>query len=476
MAIVGRRAEQASLRSFLESDEAEFVAVYGRRRVGKTFLIRETFGNDFTFYATGLADGKKPEQLASFADALKAYGGSGPAPTSWFEAFVALRDLVKESTRPGKKVIFLDELPWFDTPKSGFLTGLEWFWNSYASARHDVVLIVCGSAASWIARKLFRNRGGLHNRVTQRIHLEPFTLAECAEFFAGRGVELNRYQIAEYYMVFGGIPYYLRLIKKGLGLAQNIDRLCFGDAAPLADEFQEVLGSQFRDGERHARVIRALATKTAGLTRDELIAATGLAGGGNFSQVVEELEVSGFIRSYRPFGRAKKETLYQLVDFFSLFASKFMGRKAADDGGWATFAHTPAHSAWTGYAFEQVCLAHLPAVKRALGISGVATSVGSWRSARGARPGAQVDLVIDRADGIINLCEIKYANDDFVIDTAYATQLRNKRAALAAAAARHRPTARKAIHLTFITTYGVAHNAHWNDIQSEVTLSDLFTP
>ncbi|MDR1806390.1 MAG: ATP-binding protein [Propionibacteriaceae bacterium] len=470
MRLVGREDEQRQLREYAAADEPDFVVVYGRRRVGKTFLVREVFDDRFTFYATGLMGGSKAEQLAEFNRALNRYGTREfPPAADWLTAFWQLRDLVEADPRLGKKVIFLDEMPWMDTPKSKFLMGLEAFWNGWASGRADILLVVCGSAAAWITRKLFRNRGGLYNRVTHRIWLRPFTLQETEALLAARGIVFSRLQIAETYMVFGGIPHYLCQLERGLSPAQNVDRLCFARGAPLRDEFDQLYASVFAQAQRHVDVVEAIGRKNRGLTRDEIIAATRLTDGGSLSRVLDELERSDLLRRYYGFGKRERDSLYQLSDPFSHFALRFLRSGAVtDENYWANDDTSGARNAWRGYAFEQVCLAHLPQIKAKLGISGVATTTASWLGQRDGQK-AQIDLVLARRDGVINLCEMKFADREYEITKAYADRLRQQRWAFAD----HAPKS-AALHTTLVTPYGVKRNIHWSEVQAEVTLDDLF--
>lgn len=471
MKIVGREKEQAILRRQVQSDKPEFVAVYGRRRVGKTFLIKEYFSNSFTFYLTGLANVDTQKQLLNFNASLNQYGKvEYPVAETWLEAFRQLAHLLQQSSQKGKKVVFLDELPWLDTPRSGFVSALEHFWNGWASARPDVLLIGCGSATSWMINKLIKNHGGLHNRVTQQLYIEPFTLGECEEFYAHNKIVLGRQQIVESYMMLGGIPYYLSLIDKSLSLAQNIDELCFAGTGTLWEEFSNLYASLFRHSEHHVKVVEALGKKSKGLTRAEIIAGAKLPDGGTLSKTLEELEQCGFIRKYRSFDKKSKYTLYRLVDFYTLFYLNVIRRhRNSSRNLWPSTGGQARQIAWSGYAFEMVCLAHVEQIKHTLGISGVLTSVASWRSS-GAEPRAQVDLLIERNDHIVNLCEIKYANTEFVIDRKYDEVLRNKREAFI-----RETKTRKTVHLTMITTYGVKQNEYSGLVQSEVTMDDLFT-
>ena len=355
-------------RRLAKTGASEFVAVYGRRRVGKTFLIREAFNNKFDFYMTGMANVSLATQLSNFHLTITKYDSAGlianPA-SNWLEAFHQL-SLILEKQPKTKKVIFLDELPWLDTAKSGFIQALEYFWNSWASARKNILLIVCGSSASWMINTLIHNKGGLYNRVTHRIKLEPFTLYECEQYFKSRSVAYtDKYQLIQLYMVMGGIPFYLKQVDTTMSAAQNINKMCFHPQGILFDEFDILYRSLFNKSANHIAIIEALSKKAKGLTRDELISFAKTPGGGATTRILKELEESNFIRKYNFFGRKEKNSLYQLTDFYSLFYLKFIkSKEALDENHWLTGLTTPKQHAWAGYAFEQVCLAHLPQIKK----------------------------------------------------------------------------------------------------------------
>lgn len=466
--LIGREKEIKKLNYSLSSDKSEFVAVYGRRRVGKTFLIRQVFKKQLVFQLTGLANAGKRDQLSQFhADILKYFPeqeGLLPAK-DWFVAFRQLIGVLEKHTASQKKVIFLDELPWLDTRGSKFLSALEHFWNSWASAREDILLVVCGSAASWMVKNLLNNRGGLHNRITDRIKLEPFSLAETEAFFKRKNVVFERYQIILIYMVFGGIPYYLERIRPDLSATQNINELCFERLAPFRSEYNNLYTSLFNKADKHIAVIEALATKKKGLNRMAIIKATKLTNGGGLSKVLKELEESSFIRRYRAFGKKEKDSLYQLTDLYSLFYLNFIKQSSPDDESFWLNAHeSPMYRTWSGYAFEMVCLHHIREIKQALGISGVQTSIASWQSAK-----AQIDLVIDRKDQVINLCEMKFSIKPFTIDKKYAANLRNKIGTF-----REETDTKKAIFLTMLTTYGLAKNQYAGMVQNDLTMDILF--
>ena len=472
--LTGRKKELETLKSLLNSNKSEFIAVYGRRRVGKTFLIRSAFNQQFTFQVTALANATLSQQLTNFYVALqKVYPAiEHSASTDWFSAFQQLIAYI-EGKKEDRKIIFFDELPWFDTQASGFIQALEHFWNSWASARNDIILIVCGSAASWMISKLINNKGGLYNRVTKRIKLAPFSLHECELFLQSKNTVLDRYQIIQLYMAFGGIPFYWDEVMPGKSAAQNINEICFSENGLLRNEFPNLFRSLFNNYHKHEAVINALTQKAKGLTRDEILNLTGLPNAGSTTKVLQELEESGFIRKYTPFGKKSRNSLYQLNDFYSLFYQRFIKNSlSVEQDNWLTYIDSPKYRIWSGYAFEQVCLYHFTQIKQALGISGVQTSVSAWRS-KSKTEGAQIDLVIDRRDQVINLCEMKYSINPFAIDKKYAEELRDK-----AGIFKSETNTRKSVFLTMITTFGLKSNNYstgliQNDLKMDILFADI---
>lgn len=470
--IIGRKKELNLLDSLKSKESPVFLAVYGRRRIGKTFLIRQGFDNQFDFYLTGMSNVSLSQQLANFHAALLKYNpqaNDNEPAHDWFTAFQQLSSLL-ESRGKQKKVIFLDELPWLDTPQSNFVSALEHFWNSWASARNDVILIVCGSAAGWMINNLINNKGGLHNRVTDHIKLEPFTLNECEEFLKYKSANFDKYQIVQLYMVLGGVPFYLEKIDPKQSAAQNINRLCFEKSGALRTEFDNLYTSIFDNAGKHIAIIESLSKRARGLTRGELIKDTKLTTGGSITKILLELEQSNFIQKYVSFGKKEKNSLYQLTDFYSLFYLKFIKKASIlDENSWINGLDSPEQRAWSGYAFEQVCLAHIKEIKHALGISGVQTMTSSWiGSSTGG--GVQIDLVIDRRDHVINICEMKFSINNFKIDKKYAEELRNKIGVF-----KEETKTRKAIFLTMITTFGLNKNDYSSSlVQNDLTMDVLF--
>jgi AAA+ ATPase superfamily predicted ATPase len=461
--IVGRAAEKAALQYCLESKKPEFLAVYGRRRVGKTFLIREYFGENIVFAFTGSAKQDKTLQLANFAEAAQEYGLKTEGPINdWREAFRIVKQAIRDSKKE-KKVVFIDELPWLATHKSDFIPALEYFWNSFGAARQDLLLVVCGSATSWIIDHVIHEHGGLYGRVTKQLFVEAF--------FASRGIVLNRYQIAELYMILGGIPYYLDYIEKGISPARNIDKMFFAKRPPLEREFQDLYASLFRKPEKHLLIVEALGENTAGLTRDEIVARTAILSGGQLTKTLRELEQCGFIEATWNFAWKKKEEYYKLIDFYTLFYLKHIrGNRSGDAHFWQNKNRKGEQLAWYGLAFERLCKAHVSQIKQKLGIAGVSTRVSTWRSRHGD-PAVQIDLVIDREDNIVNLCEMKFSVKTYSIEKDYDMKLRMR-----AETFREETGTKKALHTTMVTTHGISRNAYYGEVQAEVTLDDLFVP
>ena len=427
---------------------------------------------------TGLKDANLADQLENFSDTLAdTFKPPLPLerPTKWIQAFRQLAHFIEADTRASKKVIFLDEFPWLDTPKSGFLQAFDHFWNNWASKRDNLIVVICGSAASWMIQHIVRNKGGLHNRLTRRIRLLPFNLHETERLLKQRGVVLERHKILELYMALGGIPQYLMDVRKGESPAQTIDRLCFTPEGWLRLEFNDLYPALFDNAEKHISVVRALGNKPTGMTRLELIEACEISSGGSITTMIDELVQSGFISEYVPYGKTSRNIIYKLTDEYTLFYLKFIeGSKSMGGGTWLTKSAGASYISWSEFAFENICLKHVPHIKKALGIAGVYTEHSIWRySPKPGDPdadGAQVDLLFDRNDRCINLIEIKYSSKDFTIDKKYAEELRNKRWIF-----QERTKTKKSVFLTMLTTYGVKINEHYlGVVQNQVTMAALF--
>lgn len=470
---VGREAETQKLHEIMEADEPTFLAVYGRRRVGKTYFLKQKLNPWLVFEMSGLYKGTNKQHLNEFAQKLavaKKISVPIATPASWLGAFKLLITALEEMPKKKKKAIFFDELPWLNTPKSGFLTGLEYFWNSWASLRSDIALVVCGSAASWMIKHVVRNKGGLHNWITHQIKMQPFTLSETETFVTQVNSGLDRYQMLQLYMAFGGIPHYLMEVKPGKSATQIIDEVCFSPQGLLKDEFTALYESLFSNASVHIQVIRALAKKHIGMSRSELIAATGLPNAGSTTRVLEELEESDFILKTYPFGKLKRDALYRVADLFSLFYIRFMeSGKTTGSGSWLKASQTPAAKTWAGYGFESLVMLHLQQVKQALGISGIYTESTSWQQ---KEPGAQIDLLIDRADYVINICEMKFASIPYSLTNVEVEKMNNRILVFKKAT-----QTKKAIWPVLISPFGCDNAQKWPGVfPSILNLHDLFKP
>lgn len=468
--IVGREAERKLLQRYQESEKSELVALYGRRRVGKTYLIRCTFRDEFDFSFTGMYETSKSLQLRRFAKQL----GVDETPKDWFEAFDLLRDhliALKKKTL----TVFLDELPWMDTRNSHFLEAFSMFWNTWPMGTSLLKLYVCGSSTSWMLNKFIGDKGGLYGRTSRTIYLRPFTLRETGQYLtAVKNFTLTHRQILDIYMIMGGIPYYLDMLDPELSVNRNIDELFFASNAPLRAEYEFLFRSLFSNSDRYRKVVEILSQKLKGMTRKEILE-TLKSDGGSLSKVLEDLSACDFIRSYSAIGKKNKSCIYQLTDLFCLFHIRFVTHEREQDEHYWTNLPEGMKNAWSGYAFEQVCLHHIPQIKNKLGISGVFSNVFSWNSGPftdddGTKwNGGQIDLLIDRRDDVINICEIKYSSEQYVITKDYEHHMMDRISLF-----RHCTHTRKSLVNTFITTYGVKKNIHSTSIQKEVTMDDLF--
>lgn len=471
---VGRIEEKKILEKARLSQEAELVAVIGRRRVGKTYLIRSAYKNHIKFEMTGIQNGSLAEQLQHFTNRLNFHVKPTipfQVPANWLDAFQVLSVYFDSVNLAEKIVLFFDELPWIATRRSGFLKAFGLFWNSWAS-QNNVVIVICGSAASWMIQKVVRDKGGLHNRITKRIQLEPFNLAETQAYFNSKSFNLDPYQIVQIYMALGGIPHYLKEVTGGQSAAQNIDRIFFSRGGFLKEEFSLLYPALFENSEQHVKIIKLLGAKWQGLTRKELIEEGKFSDGGSVSKILEELIYSGFIKTFYNYGKRKKGVIYRLMDEYSIFYLKFIENKRLEEKGmWKKFSQTQTYKIWTGFAFENVCLKHISQIKKALGISGVYSETSTYLSKQvEGRSGIQIDLLVDRNDHVINLFELKFYNSDFRISKDYAKELRTKRTTF-----KENTKTRKQIFWTLITTFGLEVNEHSIGLIDQVlTMDALF--
>ena len=475
--IIGREKELEILDKLLNSKTAEFLAIYGRRRVGKTFLIHEFFKSHMVFSFSGSFEVSTEVQIGNFfREYIRFTKGQRETekPKDWSTAFSYLTDYLYtlQGNSRKKSVIFIDEMPWLDVPKSGFVSALEYFWNQHVSKMNHVLLIACGSAASWMQKKLLKSKGGLYNRVTRRIKLEPFNLYETAAFCKQKRLRFSQYQIIQLYMIMGGIPFYLNELYPGKSVTQLIDEICFSSTGLLSNEYEQLYYSLFKNADNHISIIEALSDHPYGLLRNQLVKKSELPDGGTFTRTLEELLESGFIIKYRPFHKKQKDSLYRLIDLYSLFYLRFIKGNVSDRvNTWQRLSSESRFTAWSGYAYENICMLHTRQILTKLGLSGTITQISSWHhKGNDEIPGAQIDLLIDRKDGFINLCEAKFSNKEYIITKDYATNLRQKRVVF-----EHVTKTKKSVVTTLISTYPAIQNKYYlEEIHSEVGMDDLF--
>lgn len=474
MRIIGREDEIDRLKRYFESGRPEFIALYGRRRVGKTFLIEHLYGAKTAFSVTGVIEGTRDDEMTVFHNALVKAGYDGPVPGNWYKAFAALRQIMEKCIRRGRRcIIFIDELPCFDTPSSRFVKAFGDFWNDWCLGHDEVMLIVCGSATTWMIKNIIDSHGGLHNRMTHELHLHPFTLAETEKYLRSNGVSWDRLSILQLYSIFGGIPYYLSLIQNDESLCGAIDRLLYSGDGELKGEYERLFKSLYRSPEPYIKVMDIICRKKSGLTRDEISEAMKSTDNGHLSEYLDNLEKCDFIRIYHvkdSKGRKLKKTggIYQVMDFFTIFHHSFLSSPTTDRNYWSNHIGTPVVNSWYGLAFERVCMYHIEQLKKALGISSIGVEYYSWRSSV-SRPAAQIDLVIEGANRVINVCEMKYSESEYAITKSEDLKIRNRVGAF-----RMETGTRCSVFPILITTYGLQRNSYSGNMKKVIVMDDLY--
>ena len=474
--MIGRKQESEELNRIYNRNKAELVAIYGRRRVGKTYLVDETFEGRITFRHAGLSPADEDSkgllklQLEHFYNSLDIQGMEKcEKPTSWLEAFLLLEKFLLAKDDGSRQLVFLDELPWLDTPKSGFIRAFEAFWNTWGCHRKNLMVIVCGSANSWIQDKLINNHGGLYNRVTYEMKLSPFNLNECEQLYKEYNVNMSRYDIAQSYMIFGGIPYYMGYINPKMSLAQNVDNLFFNRDAVLRDEYNKLFASIFTNPDVVKKIVSLLYTRNAGYTRKEIVEKLKITDGGSLSKNLNALISSDFVIKYVPFGFSKREEHYKLIDPFCIFYLHFIEGQKNGEKFWQQNVTSASISSWRGFAFENVCFNHIEQIKFALGIPAVISETSAWSKKEDDTDGVQIDLLINRNDNVINMCEIKYYSGPFKVDKEYYAKILGRQTILS-----EKVSPKTSIHSTLITTFGLADNEYSSAFVNTVTLEDLF--
>ena len=467
--LICRSKETALLDKYMTSNRPEFIAIYGRRRVGKTFLVRKYFQDQFDFYVTGIINGTFENELEAFNLALKRYGYQGPKIKTWMQAFATLGDLLKKKSEylHRRCIVFIDELPCFETRNSGFIRALDHFWNSQAAWIDNMMLIVCGSATSWMIRNVINNRGGLHNRVTHEIHLKPFSLYQTEQFFAEQGLKWDRLSTLQIYMAIGGVPYYLGLVDTEYSAAENIDKLFFEESSEMRNEYDRLFMSLYRHPERYMDIVKLLSEHKQGLTRKEIANKLRIPNNGHLGDMLDDLQYCDFVRLYNN-GMKVNAGIYQLIDFYTLFYHQFCRRRMSDRHFWRNTIGTPTQNTWYGLAYERVCMSHINHIIYALRLDYIHTDFYSWRS-KESKPAAQIDIIIDRADGIVTICEVKYSKAEYTLSKEEYERIMNRVEAFT-----RETRCKKGTQTIIITTKGMKSNGYSEISRRTITLDDLF--
>ncbi len=474
MNVIGRIDEIARLEAYYKSGKPEFIALYGRRRVGKTFLVEQLFADKFLFHVTGVVEGDKEDEISVFYNALRNIGYNGKSSMSWYDAFMELRKCLEKKIRKNRRcVLFIDELPCFDTPNSRFLKAFGNFWNEWCTLHPEIMLIVCGSATTWMIKNIVDSHGGLHNRMTHELHLHPFTLKEAETYLKSNGVVWDRLSILQIYSILGGVPYYLSLIQDNESVSQAVDRLFFSREGELRNEYKRLFLSMYKSPEPYIKIIALLCKNKSGLTREELISHEDVLNNGHLSEYLDNLEKCDFIRLYHikdKAGRKLKKSggIYQIMDFFTVFHNAFLLKETTDRKYWSHHLNTPEQNNWYGLAFERTCMYHIDEIKEAIGIGAISTEYFSWRSTE-SDPACQIDLLIERADRVINICEMKFSSGEYVIQKSEDLKIRNRIEAY-----REETKTRCAVLPVLVTTYGLQKNMYSDNIRNVITMDDLF--
>jgi hypothetical protein len=472
--MIGRKEQIETMKELLVLQKSYFVAVTGRRRVGKTYLIDQVYKDSICYRATGIQDGNQQTQIAHFIQKLAEYSHFPivTIPKNWQQVFMLFKIYLETLPKNKKQVIFIDELPWMSTAKSGFIQLLAHLWNDYLSKEKHFILVICGSATSWISKKIMGDKGGFHNRISHHISLPPFTLAETKDFLKSKKVKLTNADIMELYMALGGIPYYLELIQKGESAIQAIDRLCFAENGLLKTEYQHLYKALFDQSANHEAIVSTLAKSKYGLGRVELSKKSNVQIGGPFTRTMEDLLLSGFIVEQQPFGKVKQGSVYRLTDEFSVFYHRFIAtHKKAGKGIWQEISQTQSYKIWSEYAFEAMCLRHIDTIKKAMGISNLYTEVSSFRSLGNSdEPGMQIDIILDRADKTVNICECKYYSEPFVMTRQYASILNQRKEVF-----KKYTRTRKNVFTILICNQSPKKNDYlWESVDKVVVMEDFF--
>ena len=478
--MIGREKEINELENLYHKNSSTLLALYGRRRIGKTYLINHVFNNRLSFKHTGLSPLEKEnltddefnaKQLEHFYNSLLDVNFKCDViPKNWMQAMQYLKQYIKSLDQNKKQVIFIDELPWLDYPKSDFFLAFEGFWNNFGSCTDNLLCIICGSATSWMLNKIINNHGGLYGRVNYEMKLSPFTLLETEEYFLENEIVLPREEITKAYMAVGGIPYYLGYFEKGESLAQNINRLFFEKNAKLQNEFNRLFASVFNNYEQVKKIVILLSKSNNGYNRKQICERLNISDGGSLSEMLNSLIACDFLTKYYSAFASKRDVYYKLVDPFCIFYLKFVQNKVNLEPDLFKIAYSsPAVINFYGHAFENVCFNHTLQIKKALGIEGVVTEFLPFKSNYEDDINTQIDMIIIRNDRVINICEIKFKSINFIVDSEYYVKVCRRQELIETKIPK-----KYIIVNTLICSSKLAKNSYSGVFNKVITLDDLF--
>ena len=493
--MIGRKKEIKLLNEICDLEESSLVAIYGRRRIGKTYLVNHMFKKyrqDCLFFEfTGAYDGDKRGQIDNFIDQVYEWFYVEPSfeIKSWSDAFRFLKRTIdkeiKKRDSNEKVIVFLDEVPWIDrSNKGGFLSALGYFWNTWCEPRENVVLILCGSNSSWIRDKILKNaRGSLYQRVTHQISMYPFDLKETkAYLLEQKGFMIDNKTVTDIYMIFGGVAKYLSFLNPNESSAENIDRVFFSIHGSMYREYDELFSSLFADkSDYYKSVIELLCTRRSGFSLSDISKAFNEKLGGKLRLAIAELEECGFIKGLSKYGNSVRGVNYMIVDPYILFHHKWIKGFSRNDiatlpnNYWLHKSSSQSYAVWSGYAFEIVVMVNIRLYLNAIGRLGFFSGVYHWQHMAKSEDeqGAQIDMVVNYGNNIFDILECKYYNSEYVISKEYAKNIKNKLSMFKKYGLYSKQ--KSELRLVFLTSYGVKMNAEAHSLNiSRVCLDDLF--
>jgi AAA+ ATPase superfamily predicted ATPase len=404
---IGRKVEIAQLTALIDLPRPSIAVIYGRRRVGKSELIRHVTQGKNVLSFEGLEGQPKHKQIKNFLFQLSAQSNIREKNISdWPDALILLRTL----TQDGQWIIILDEFQWMANYQNELVSVIKMIWEKYLSQNPDLTLILCGSIASFMKSKVLKS-SALYGRTDYELNLHELNLSEISEFFPGKGSD----EVIDTAMLVGGIPKYLELISEYPSLYDALEPLAFSQDGFFKTEYDRLFASHFGKKPIFMKIIQTLATNPYGLTTGKLAKEMQVASGGTLCHQLDDLESAGFLHSIIPFDKPEGSKLrkYILMDAYVRFYHSIIRGSMKETTPPNTQFHaimsSPRYAAWAGMAFEFLCMRHHKEISRILGFHGIPYTAGPFFQRKTLdTPGVQIDLLFERSDKILVLCEMKY--------------------------------------------------------------------